>query len=196
MASLGHVVVGLAVARGWPSCTIARPSRRTLVVAMAGLAVLSLLPDADVVGFKFGIAYTDPWGHRGATHSIVFALFCGAIAFIVAQATAWKTFRGRIALTVFLVVVSHPLLDALTDGGHGVALWWPLSDARIFSPWRPLQVAPIGRRFFTTTRGFQVAATEFAFFLPALLFALWPRRRTPHDEARDDEALTLQTGSK
>jgi len=33
-----------------------------------------MLPDIDVVGFAFGVRFADPWRHRGATHSIVFAM--------------------------------------------------------------------------------------------------------------------------
>ena len=46
-----------------------------------------------------------------------------------------------------LVVLSHPLLDALTTGGLGVALWWPWSDVRIFAPLRLIPVSPIGVGF-------------------------------------------------
>lgn len=86
---------------------------------------------------------------------------------------------------VFGVVLSHALLDALTDGGLGVALFWPLSDERIFFPWRPIPVAPIGRRFFTTERGLLVAATELAWSLPLLLFALWPKVMWPRRRRQD-----------
>ena len=34
----------------------------------------SILPDADVIGFRFGIRYEDMLGHRGLSHSLVFAL--------------------------------------------------------------------------------------------------------------------------
>jgi inner membrane protein len=44
-------------------------------------AVCSVLPDFDVVGFRFGIRYADFWGHRGFTHSLIFAaLLAGAVA--------------------------------------------------------------------------------------------------------------------
>ena len=36
-------------------------------------AVCSTIPDFDVIGFRFGIRYDDFWGHRGFTHSLVFA---------------------------------------------------------------------------------------------------------------------------
>ncbi|MBF3317482.1 metal-dependent hydrolase, partial [Leptospira borgpetersenii serovar Hardjo-bovis] len=35
--------------------------------------VLAMLPDADVLAFKFGVAYGNVFGHRGFTHSLLFA---------------------------------------------------------------------------------------------------------------------------
>ena len=35
-------------------------------------AACSVIPDLDVVGFRFGIRYGDFLGHRGFTHSLVF----------------------------------------------------------------------------------------------------------------------------
>ncbi len=178
MASLGHVIIGMAGARVWPNAAAPTPpTRRRLVGTMGALALLSLLPDADVIAFKFGIPYAHPFGHRGASHSIAFALICGALAYAAARLSTWNADRVRIAVVVFAIVVSHPLLDAMTDGGLGVALFWPISDARVFAPWRPLPVAPIGARFFTTSAGWSVAAREFLFFVPPLLYALWPRRQ-------------------
>ena len=37
----------------------------------------AMLPDADVIAFHFGIPYVHPLGHRGLTHSIVFAALPG-----------------------------------------------------------------------------------------------------------------------
>jgi len=40
------------------------------------LAILcSVIPDADIVGFSFGIPYAHFWGHRGFFHSPFFGLF-------------------------------------------------------------------------------------------------------------------------
>jgi inner membrane protein len=36
-------------------------------------AVCATVPDLDVVGFRFGIAYGDMLGHRGLSHSLPFA---------------------------------------------------------------------------------------------------------------------------
>jgi inner membrane protein len=70
-----------------------------------------------------------------------------------------------------LVVASHGLLDALTDGGLGVAVFWPFSNERFFAPWRPLPVAPIGARFWSG-RGLAVVAVELCWFAPLVLWTL------------------------
>ncbi len=137
-------------------------------------SAISLLPDADVVGFHFGIAYGDPWGHRGATHSLVFAALGGFAFGLLARAAdlpAWRT--GVLAA---LVLASHGILDTLTDGGLGCALFLPFSNERFFAPWTPIPVAPIGRAFLSSA-GLTVALWELAAFAPFLLYALWPRAR-------------------
>lgn len=169
MASVGHIAVGLAVARG---CVPEGKARWRLAVA---LVALSLLPDADVVAFALGIPYEAPWGHRGASHSLAMAAIVG-----VAVALSWpalgRAHRLRWGLVVFGVVASHGLLDMLTDGGRGVALWWPVSDARHFFPFQPLPVAPIGRGLLSS-RGLYVIGFETLVFAPLLAYGLWPRRR-------------------
>ena len=144
---------------------------------MAAWSALALLPDADVIGFAMGVRYADPWGHRGAAHSLAIALVvAGAIAFAARARTAPRRLLRLIAVAT-LVVASHGLLDTLTDGGLGVALFWPFSLTRYFAPWRPIPVAPIGLTFLSPY-GFFVALTELALFAPLLVFAIgWPRVR-------------------
>ncbi len=164
MASFAHIAVGMTAGRLYSA-------RRGGVVwkAMVGMSALSLLPDADVWAFKMGIPYEDPFGHRGASHSIVFALVTGVVtALLLARPRLW-TF-GLAAL----VVLSHPLLDALTDGGLGVALFWPFDVTRYFAPWQPIPVAPIGAGL-VSARGFYVLAVELAATAPLVVWALWPR---------------------
>ena len=170
MASIGHVAVGMALGRheAGPS------SRGRLAASMALFSALALLPDADVIAFKFGIPYAAPWGHRGASHSFVFA---GLVALcIMGVARLLRLPPGRTGLLAFLALASHGLLDSLTDGGLGAALLWPFSNARLFAPVRPLPVAPIGYGMLSS-RGLYVVAVEFFAFLPFWAFALWPRRR-------------------
>jgi inner membrane protein len=81
----------------------------------------------------------------------------------------------RDALLVTAVVATHGLLDALTTGGLGVEFFWPFSPARYFLPVRFLPVAPLGRGMLSPY-GAAVLGVEAVFFLPAWLYAFWPRR--------------------
>jgi inner membrane protein len=168
MASIGHVAVGMACGRAFS------PDRATATRAMVALSAISLWPDVDAIGLFVGIDYGDPLGHRGATHAIVVALFVGLASY------AWAQRRGqpprRTAIFTTIVAVSHGILDTMTyGGGLGVALLWPFSDARFWSPVRFIPIAPIGLRLFGG-RGLVVMATELVIFSPFFLYALWPRR--------------------
>jgi inner membrane protein len=153
-------------------------------------AVCAVLPDADVVAFLLDVPYAAMFGHRGLSHSIPFAA-------ALAVALAWLLRRngehdgqvGAVGLGafLFLATASHGLLDALTDGGLGVAFLAPLSDARYFFPWRPIAVSPISARRFFSSEGVPVIASEIAVvWIPAALVfgaavLLRRRRRAPRE---------------
>jgi inner membrane protein len=162
MASLGHVAVGVAAARAGSGQS--RPSWASL----AAWSALSMLPDADVVGFSLGVAYEDPLGHRGASHSLLFAIAVGSLAALVAPALRLP--RVRTMVMASAVLASHGLLDTLTDGGLGCALLWPFDLTRYFAPWRPIPVAPIGLAFLSPYGAF-VSAVELLLFAPLFVFA-------------------------
>jgi inner membrane protein len=138
---------------------------------MGAWSVLSLLPDADVIGFSFGVRYGDPWGHRGATHSLIVAVAVGLAVGLAARRFGRPV--RRTALFAIAVLASHGLLDTLTDGGLGCALFWPFDLTRYFAPWRPIPVAPIGLAFFSPY-GLIVSATELVLFAPLVFYALRP----------------------
>jgi inner membrane protein len=166
MASIGHVAAGMAAARSQPAGP--RPQRpRLLPIVLWSL--LSLAPDLDVIGFSLGVPYEDEWGHRGATHSLVFSLI--AAAAIAGVAPLLRQPALRTGITAALVLVSHALLDTLTDGGLGCALLWPFDRTRYFAPWTPIPVAPIGLGFLSLD-GLMVAAVELVLFAPLVWLAL------------------------
>jgi inner membrane protein len=77
---------------------------------------------------------------------------------------------GEVFGFLFLSALSHPLLDMLTNGGLGVALFAPFSKERFFFPWRPVEVSPIGFNFFSEW-GARVLLSEFRWvWLPAAAF--------------------------
>src|SRR5436309_2897025 len=126
------------------------------------LSVLcAMLPDIDVVGFAFGIRYSDMLGHRGLTHSLSFALVVG---FLAAWLTTHDTSQPAatwifLIAYFFIVTASHGLLDAMTNGGLGVAFFAPFSNNRYFCGWRPIEVSPLGLDFFSA-RGLVVIWSE------------------------------------
>lgn len=135
--------------------------------------VAAMLPDADVLAFALHIPYADAFGHRGASHSLLFAGVLAMLAALVALALGlgrgrpWPAVscQPRLASTaqaavfVFVCAASHPLLDAMTSGGLGVALAWPWSEQRFFAPWRPIRVSPFAPQFFSA-RGVATLLSE------------------------------------
>ena len=136
--------------------------------------ICSIIPDADVIGFKFHIAYESTFGHRGFTHSILFALIMGFIAtwiFIRLTTTIDRKQIWRFVIYFFLVTLSHPLLDACTTGGLGVAFFSPFSNQRYFFPafFRRIKVSPIEVHSFFSDWGLRVLLSEFLWIgLPSL----------------------------
>ncbi|OUR95831.1 hypothetical protein A9Q84_15130 [Halobacteriovorax marinus] len=126
---------------------------------------LSILPDLDVVAFTMGIAYSDQFGHRGFTHSLSFALVVSLVTYFICKwwykRKSLETSRWLLVL-FFIAITSHALLDMLTNGGLGCALFWPFDHTRYFFPTTPIPVSPIGLSHSL----YNVLAWEFVLVLP------------------------------
>ncbi len=123
----------------------------------------SSIPDADVIMFKFGYDYSHFLGHRGFFHSLAFCCCLAAfitLGYLLFTKTSIK--RG-IVIFIFLALCScsHGLLDTLTSGGLGIALFSPFDDTRYFAPFRPIKVSPIGIEKFFSEWGLKVLISEF-----------------------------------
>jgi inner membrane protein len=138
---------------------------------LAAGVIASVLPDVDVIAFRFDVPFDAALAHRGLTHSLAVALGGALICALFSrrlQCPPWVA-----ALFVALSMASHGLLDAATDGGRGIMLLWPFSDERYFWPARPIPVSPIGLRGFLTERGWHVLSLEIVeLWLPAMAAAL------------------------
>lgn len=143
-----HAVVPLAIA-------LASGRARIPVGLAASGMLLSMAPDLDVVTFRLGIDYGSSWGHRGATHSLLIAALAAAVVFPFVRAPH----RSFAFLFLFVSAASHGLLDALTSGTYGPALFWPFLEERVFASIRPIRVSPIGAAFFTA-RGLETVWSE------------------------------------
>ena len=126
-------------------------------VLAAGL-LLSVAPDMDVVGFALGVPYEHMLGHRGITHSLPFAALLAVLLAPLCATDA--SLRRRSAVFLFLATGSHGLLDALTNGGLGIALLAPFTATRWFAPWQPIEVSPIGVTAFFGEWGLRVMVSE------------------------------------
>lgn len=133
----------------------------------------SVLPDLDVIGFRFGIPYGDFWGHRGFTHSLTFAALLAATLAVAILRAHSEISRVWLFAYLFLSTASHGLLDAMTNGGLGVAFFSPFDNERYFLPWRPIRVSPIGVSRFFGARGLAVLKSELLWiWLPSILVIL------------------------
>ena len=168
MASvLSHAVAASAISVAFYRPNV--PKR----VWIAGIAC-SVLPDLDVIGFRFGIRYGDFWGHRGFSHSLAFAALLAAVITAGILRTQPQISRVCIFVYLFLSAVSHALLDAMTNGGLGVAFFAPFDHQRYFLPWRPIRVSPIGVSRFFGARGLAVLKTELLWiWLPSILVIMF-----------------------
>jgi inner membrane protein len=161
---LTHPAVPIALSIALGSKNV---SKRLLI---AGVLV-SVLPDLDVLAFRLGVAYADGFGHRGFSHSLLFAVF---VAFVTSMLIRE---RGLIVPKVFwfmfISIASHGILDAFTNGGLGVAFFWPISEERFFVSFQPIEVAPLGLSRFLSARGAAVLWSELEWVWLPLIISAW-----------------------
>jgi inner membrane protein len=144
-SAFSHAVAALSIG------TCFYGPQTTKRVSIAG-AVCSVIPDLDVIGFRFGVHYGDFWGHRGFTHSLVFAaLLSGAVAVILSR-------RGSVGIARFSL--------------FAYLFFSPFDNRRYFLPWRPIRVSPVSVTRFFSSRGYAVLQSELLWiWVPAAVFA-------------------------
>ena len=143
----------------------------------------------DVLAFRLGVPYAAEFGHRGFSHSLLFAL---AVAIVgAALAPLLLSGRWRSFWFLFLATASHGVLDAFTNGGLGIAFLWPFSGDRYFAPFQPIEVAPLGLSRFLSERGMAVLWSEILWvWLPCFGVA------GPVVASRRHWALTFGSGGR
>ncbi|RHX90001.1 metal-dependent hydrolase [Leptospira stimsonii] len=145
--------------------------KKTIPVKLLLVGIFfSILPDADVIAFKLGIPYEADLGHRGFSHSIGFALSLSVFSCVLLR---WFQVKATVLISfLFLSILSHGVLDAMTSGGLGVGFLIPYSSERFFFDYRPIRVSPIGIKNFLTARGLVVFKSEFLFvWIPLYMLA-------------------------
>ena len=159
-----HPALSLAIGLGLGKDVIPTP------MLINGVAA-SALPDLDVLAFRYGIPYASNFGHRGFSHSLLFAVvlaLSGACAF-----RYFQTSFGRAFLFLSVATVSHGILDAFTNGGLGIAFLWPWSTERFFAPAQVIQVSPISIARFFSARGVTVLISEIIWvWIPCVMIGV------------------------
>jgi inner membrane protein len=167
MDSLSHIALGAAVG-------MATMGRRSAVwkAALWG-AVAGTLPDLDVL-IRHGNPVHDMVLHRAETHALFWLTLCSlplaaAIARLHGEGALWRRWWAAI----WLALLTHPLLDAMTVYGTQLAL--PFSDH------------PFGLG--------SIFIIDPLFTLPLLLGAGWAlaHRGSPHGRAANLVGLVLST---
>ena len=125
-----HAVVPIAAAISFGNHA---GSKRLLAVAV----IAAMIPDLDVLMHPlFNLPLNSVYGHRGAFHSLFFAILAGLVT--TGFHCHLKASRLAAAIAVAAAMASHGLLDMLTTNGGGVAYLWPISSMRVYADWRPL----------------------------------------------------------
>lgn len=141
-------------------CVAFKPKGSFLRLWILG-ATCSVIPDLDAIGYWMGVPYGHFAGHRGVSHSLVFAAVVAGLVVVTGfHGHQWKPARPRLFLYLFLATASHGFLDAMTNGGLGVAFFAPFDNSRYFLPFRPIEVSPISISGFLTPRGVEILTNE------------------------------------
>lgn len=132
---VGHALAGALCAKGIrPSV---EPGKEKWLVLVA--AVLAVLPDADVLVFVL----FQPEGmlpHRGFSHSLLFALLSGSLAYLL-TARYFAAWGKRLFAVLILAALTQPLLDYLMGAGPKVPLLAPFHDGGFLLPIRAVPTA-------------------------------------------------------
>ena len=146
----------------------------------------SLLPDADVIGYHWlYIPSYSFFGHRGFFHSPFFAALLSILIVCIfyRKEVVFSKPWWKYVLYFFLVGASHGLLDAMTNGGNGIALLSPITNNRYFLPWTPIEVSPLSIKSFLSQRGLTVLHSELIWiWVPLVIIVIFLRIKRPHLE--------------
>jgi inner membrane protein len=147
----------------------------------------SILPDADVIGYRWlYIPAYEFFGHRGFFHSPFFAALISLliVGTFYRNEVMFSWQWWKFLLYFFILAASHGILDALTNGGNGIALLSPITNERYFFPWTPIEVSPLSIKAFLSQRGLAVLISELVwiwvpcFFIVTFLRRINGRRKT------------------
>jgi inner membrane protein len=159
-SAFAHALVAFTAGKTFPA-TIKTKKFKGTKFFLLGI-FCSVIPDADVIMHKW-VEYDSFFGHRGFFHSFFFCFLLAIFltgAFYRNEKTFGKT-GWLYIIYFFLCGASHGLLDMMTSGGLGVAVFSPFYNERFFFNWRPIRVSPMSISHFFTSRAWVILSSEF-----------------------------------
>jgi inner membrane protein len=153
-----HAVVGFGIAQ------VYTPRRRVWLYWTLA-AFLSVLPDFDTLWLA---PYGSVLGHRGLTHSLLFALWVGFLAATLTYRPL-RAHLGALTAVFFVAMGSHGVLDAMTRGGANIPFFWPLADQRCGN-WGPIPNQDLGFEFPDPRRSRALRAELLWVWLPTVVW--------------------------
>ena len=172
-----HALVGLTASQLCSPKEIQQDGRAKLLFTALSIA-LPIAPDVDFLFIPIA-RHGSLLDHRGLFHSIAFALVLGlvATAFMVNQVQAMTRRRLWLFAYFSMITASHGLLDSMTRGPQGVALFAPFDNYRYFLPVRPMLPSPIWPSQFFSSYGAKVLGSEFLLVWTVCCAALIAQRK-------------------
>jgi membrane-bound metal-dependent hydrolase YbcI (DUF457 family) len=157
-SSIGHAAMAILLRPA-----LSPQEHNAVIIGVAATSAVAV--DVDALPWLFGggdVAFMG--GHRAFTHSVTAAVVIAALGGVVLVGRQRAKSVRAVLPYLFLVIMSHGVLDMFTVYGDGVELFAPFTTARFKSPWKP---------FFDSW-----LTESLILWLPAVLFA-FPRFRTP-----------------
>ncbi len=126
MDNITHSLVGSLIGVAWAK------GDRTKRPLIAASILSNNLPDAD---FLYASLLSHPFGyllhHRGHTHTVIGAVFCGVLSWIIVSVICWATRRPldkKAQRSVLLISIFGGLIHITLDwfNSYGVHPFWPI----------------------------------------------------------------------
>ena len=179
MTPVGHSLVGATIGIClWPEFE----TRRARVGIVLAMILAANIPDLP-------LPY---WGHTDyrVSHSIFCGLVIAAVIYLALKASALSREPAKLRLLVLASTValfSHYLLDTFYNHGKGLAMFWPVSSARMALPisWFSHMDFTVHGQLFSW-KNLRIWLIEFAAFGSASLMVLaialpWQFRRVSRE---------------
>ena len=171
-SAFGHALTAIAIGK-------THSKKGSVIKFLCLCCFCAVIPDADVLAFQFGIPYDHFLGNRGFFHSFFFSFWLAIIIVLVfyRKVKLYERKGMLLLMLFFLCGCSHAILDMLTDGGRGVAIFAPFNNSRFFFPLRPIKVSPLSIGKFFSAYGLEVLMSEMIWIgIPSTLYMLFISR--------------------